>query len=148
MINEDTESIQAKVLSYGEILSSYIIHKILLKSSIDIELLDSISIIKTNNLNKKDVVIIELSSQNLIKEISKKEKDIYLMAGFIASDEKNSIKTLGRGGSDYTASLVASFLNANLLEIWTDVNGMYTANPSIVNQAKPIPKLSYQEAME
>ena len=148
MINEDTESIQAKVLSYGEILSSYIIHKILLKSSIDIELLDSISIIKTNNLNKKDVVNIELSSQNLIKEISKKEKDIYLMAGFIASDEKNSIKTLGRGGSDYTASLVASFLNANLLEIWTDVNGMYTANPSIVNQAKPIPKLSYQEAME
>ena len=148
MINEDTESIQAKVLSYGEILSSYIIHKILLKSSIDIELLDSTSIIKTNNLNKKDVVNIELSSQNLKEEISKKEKNIYLMAGFVASDEKNSIKTLGRGGSDYTASLVASFLNANLLEIWTDVNGMYTANPSIVTQAKPIPKLSYQEAME
>ena len=148
IINEDTESIQSKVLSYGEVLSSFIIHKILLKSNIDVELLESKSIIKTNNLNKKDIVNIELSSQNLLKEISKKEKDIYLMSGFIASDEKNVIKTLGRGGSDYTASLVASFLNANILEIWTDVNGMYTANPSIVNQAKPIPKLSYQEAME
>jgi len=148
MINEDTESIQSKVLSYGEVLSSFIIHKILLKSNIDVELLESRSIIKTNNLNKKDIVNIELSSQNLLREISKKEKDIYLMSGFIASNEKNVIKTLGRGGSDYTASLVASFLNANILEIWTDVNGMYTANPSIVNQAKPIPKLSYQEAME
>ena len=148
MINEDSESIQAKVLSYGEILSSNIIYKILIKSKINIELLDSKSIIKTKILNKKDVVNTELSKKNLLKKISVKEKNIYLMSGFIASDEKNNIKTLGRGGSDYTASLVASFLNANMLEIWTDVSGMYTANPQIVSQAKPIPKLSYKEAME
>lgn len=148
MINEDSESIQAKVLSYGEILSSNIIYKILIKSNINIELLDSKSIIKTKILNKKDVVNTELSKKNLLKEISEKEKNIYLMSGFIASDEKNNTKTLGRGGSDYTASLIASFLNADILEIWTDVSGMYTANPSIVSQAKPIPKLSYQEAME
>ena len=148
MINEDSESIQAKVLSYGEILSSNIIYKILIKYKINIELLDSKSIIKTKILNKKDVVNTELSKKNLLREISEKEKNIYLMSGFIASDEKNNIKTLGRGGSDYTASLVASFLNADILEIWTDVSGMYTANPQIVSQAKPIPKLSYKEAME
>ncbi len=148
IINEDSDGIQAKVLSYGEILSSNIIYKILLKNNINIELLDSTSIIKTKVLNKKDVVNIELSKKNILKEISKKDKNIYLMSGFIASDEKNTTKTLGRGGSDYTASLVASFINADILEIWTDVSGMYTANPSIVNQAKPIPKLSYQEAME
>ena len=148
IINEDSESIQAKVLSYGEILSSYIIYKILIKSKLNVELLDSKSIIKTKILNKKDVVNTELSKKNLLKEISEKEKNIYLMSGFIASDEKNNIKTLGRGGSDYTASLVASFLNADMLEIWTDVSGMYTANPQIVSQAKPIPKLSYKEAME
>ena len=148
MINEDSESIQAKVLSYGEILSSYIIYKILIKSKLNVELLDSKSIIKTKILNKKDVVNTELSKKNLLREISEKEKNIYLMSGFIASDEKNNTKTLGRGGSDYTASLVASFLNADMLEIWTDVSGMYTANPQIVSQAKPIPKLSYKEAME
>ncbi len=148
MINEDSDSIQAKVLSYGEILSSHIIHRILLKSNIDVELLDAKSLIKTKNLNKKDIVDVELSSKNVLKKISNKKKKIYMMSGFIASDEKNVIKTLGRGGSDYTASLIASFLNSDILEIWTDVNGMYTANPSIVSQAKPIPKLSYQEAME
>ena len=148
IINEDSESIQAKVLSYGEILSSNIIYKILIKSKLNIELLDSKSIIKTKILNKKDLVNTELSKKNLLREISEKEKNIYLMSGFIASDEKNNIKTLGRGGSDYTASLVASFLNADMLEIWTDVSGMYTANPQIVSQAKPIPKLSYKEAME
>ena len=148
IINEDSESIQAKVLSYGEILSSYITYKILIKSKLNVELLDSKSIIKTKILNKKDVVNTELSKKNLLREISEKEKNIYLISGFIASDEKNNIKTLGRGGSDYTASLVASFLNADMLEIWTDVSGMYTANPQIVSQAKPIPKLSYKEAME
>ena len=148
MINEDSDTIQAKVLSYGEILSSHIIHKILLKSNIDVKLLDAKTLIKTKYINKKDIVDTELSSKNVLKQVSKKKKKVYMMSGFIASDEKNIIKTLGRGGSDYTASLVASFLNSDILEIWTDVNGMYTANPSIVNQAKPIPKLSYQEAME
>ena len=148
MINEDSDSIQAKVLSYGEILSSHIIHRILLKSNIDVELLEAKSLIKTKKINKKDIVDLELSSKNVLKQISKKKKKVYMMSGFIASDEKNVIKTLGRGGSDYTASLIASFLDSDILEIWTDVNGMYTANPLIVSQAKPIPKLSYQEAME
>ena len=122
MINEDSDSIQAKVLSYGEILSSHIIHRILLKSNIDVELLEAKSLIKTKKINKKDIVDLELSSKNVLKQISKKKKKVYMMSGFIASDEKNVIKTLGRGGSDYTASLIASFLDSDILEIWTDVD--------------------------
>ena len=70
------------------------------------------------------------------------------MPGFIATDSNNEISNLGRGGSDYTASIMANYTNSKALEIWTDVSGMYTANPTIVNQAIPISKLSYYEAME
>jgi len=148
MINEDTKGVQAKILSYGELLSSEIIYRILLKSTIKVNLLDAKSIIKTKFINNKDIVDFEASSINTLKQISNKSNYVNLIAGFIASNEDNQIRTLGRGGSDYSASLLASFLNADILEIWTDVSGMYTANPSIVSQAKPIPKLSYHEAME
>jgi len=70
------------------------------------------------------------------------------MPGFIASSEDGNTTTLGRGGSDYTAAIVAGALNSSQLEIWTDVNGMFTANPKIVKQAQPIETISYQEAME
>ena len=70
------------------------------------------------------------------------------MPGFIASTEEGIGTTLGRGGSDYTAAILAGALDASELEIWTDVNGMFTANPKIVKQAQPISTISYQEAME
>ena len=71
-----------------------------------------------------------------------------LLPGYIASNENGETTTLGRGGSDYSAAIIASAINAEVLEIWTDVSGMYTAHPKIVAQAKPIDKLSYYEAME
>jgi aspartokinase/homoserine dehydrogenase 1 len=67
---------------------------------------------------------------------------------FISSSSDGINTTLGRGGSDYTAAIMAGALDATDLEIWTDVNGMYTANPKIVKQAQPIASISYQEAME
>jgi aspartokinase/homoserine dehydrogenase 1 len=70
------------------------------------------------------------------------------MPGFISSSSDGINTTLGRGGSDYTAAIMAGALDATDLEIWTDVNGMYTANPKIVKQAQPIASISYQEAME
>jgi aspartokinase/homoserine dehydrogenase 1 len=69
------------------------------------------------------------------------------MPGFISSSSDGINTTLGRGGSDYTAAIMAGALDATDLEIWTDVNGMYTANPKIV-KSKPIASISYQEAME
>jgi aspartokinase/homoserine dehydrogenase 1 len=73
---------------------------------------------------------------------------IVIMPGFISSSSDGINTTLGRGGSDYTAAIMAGALDATDLEIWTDVNGMYTANPKIVKQAQPIASISYQEAME
>jgi len=73
---------------------------------------------------------------------------VVVISGFIASSLDGITTTLGRGGSDYTAAILAGALNTNDLEIWTDVNGMYTANPKIVKQALPIATISYQEAME
>ena len=70
------------------------------------------------------------------------------MPGFIASSHDNKTITLGRGGSDFTASIIANILDANKLDIWTDVSGMFTANPKLVKQAIPISELSYEEAME
>jgi aspartokinase/homoserine dehydrogenase 1 len=73
---------------------------------------------------------------------------VVLFPGFIASSVDGNITTLGRGGSDYTAAIIAAAVKADVLEIWTDVNGMFTANPKIVKQAQPIETISYQEAME
>ncbi|MDX1472293.1 MAG: bifunctional aspartate kinase/homoserine dehydrogenase I, partial [Flavobacteriaceae bacterium] len=73
---------------------------------------------------------------------------LYIVPGFIAKSNKGESTTLGRGGSDYTAALMAAALEADFLEIWTDVSGVYTANPKTVKQAYPIEYLSYQEAME
>ena len=70
------------------------------------------------------------------------------MPGFVARNEEGTTTTLGRGGSDFSAAVLAHVLDSISLEIWTDVSGMYTANPKIVTQARPIPKLSYLEAME
>ena len=70
------------------------------------------------------------------------------MPGFIATDSNNEISNLGRGGSDYTASIMANYTNSEALEIWTDVSGVFSANPKIVKNSKAIESLSYKEAME
>src|SRR5690606_19555815 len=76
------------------------------------------------------------------------QSQINILPGFIALTLDGITTTLGRGGSDYTAAIIAGALDAEQLEIWTDVNGMFTANPKIVKQAQPITNISYQEAME
>src|SRR4029077_12910465 len=71
-----------------------------------------------------------------------------VVPGFVASDKNGITTTLGRGGSDYTAAILASAVNASVLEIWTDVSGMMTADPRLTANARIIPHISYQEAME
>ena len=80
--------------------------------------------------------------------LKKKYSSFLIFPGFIASSHDKKTTTLGRGGSDFSASILANIVNAKKLDIWTDVSGMYTANPKIVKQAKPISELSYEEAME
>ena len=83
-----------------------------------------------------------------IRLYSEHKAKITLVPGFVARNNAGENTTLGRGGSDFTAAILAHVLNAPSLEIWTDVSGMYTAHPRIVPQASPIPHLSYLEAME
>ena len=89
-----------------------------------------------------------MTNKNITSYFKSSNHAITILPGFISKSEDGEITTLGRGGSDYTAAIVAAALKAEELQIWTDVSGMFTANPKIVKQALPIKKLSYREAVE
>jgi bifunctional aspartokinase / homoserine dehydrogenase 1 len=136
------------ILSFGELLSSQIIAKALNQKIEKSNFKDSRQIIKTDNHFGKAVVNFDISNVLINEYFNKNINQVIVIPGFIASSTDGNNTTLGRGGSDYTAAIMASALDASQLEIWTDVNGMYTANPKIVKQSKPIETISYQEAME
>ena len=137
------------ISGFGELLSYYIIGKLGLQRGLDLELKDSREIITTQLIKLGSIQIDYNLTERKWKDFSEKTKNkIIIMPGFIARDNFGNNVTLGRGGSDFTASILASVANANALEIWTDVNGIYTANPKIVKQSFPIKFLSYKEAME
>jgi bifunctional aspartokinase / homoserine dehydrogenase 1 len=135
------------LLSFGEQLSTIIITETLKNRNVNAEYIDARNIIKTNSHFGFAEVDFPLSSQKIKSLITQSDK-IYCVTGFIASDSKGITTTLGRGGSDYTASILGSILDAKLIEIWTDVNGMMTADPRKVKNAFSIPDISYAEAME
>ncbi|CAM3318881.1 bifunctional aspartate kinase/homoserine dehydrogenase I [Zobellia roscoffensis] len=148
LIGETTPKLSDKIVSYGELLSSYIISEYFAQDGLNAGYVDSRELIKTNNINGKAMVNFDLTNANCETFFSKDNHEVVVMGGFIASSENGNSTTLGRGGSDYTAAIVAAAVNAEFLEIWTDVSGMYTANPKLVRQAKAIPHISYEEAME
>ncbi len=136
------------ILSFGERLSSVIINEFFKSGNIDSQLLDPRKLIKTDAQFGNAVVDLELSFSNIQKEFESHTL-VSICPGFLASSNiDNHTTTLGRGGSDYTAALIAAAVNAECLEIWTDVSGMMTANPKLVPLAHPIKELSYEEAME
>ena len=136
------------ILSFGELLSSYIIAEALKQIVPNAGYKDSRELIKTNSNFGKAVVNFERTNQLVTHYFSTTNNQVTVMPGFIASSQEGITTTLGRGGSDYTSAILAAAVDAVELEIWTDVNGMYTANPHIVKQAQPIATISYQEAME
>src|SRR5439155_10988970 len=89
-----------------------------------------------------------VSNKTISDYFSNSTASLFLLPGFIASDANGINTTLGRGGSDYTAAILAAAVDADVLEIWTDVSGMMTADPRVVANIKMIPQISYQEAME
>ncbi len=147
-LNELTSKSLSKILSFGEILSSNLIYNILKHKECDIELKDSRQIIFTKTVNDREVVDHDKSEKKTKVFLNENNSKNILIPGFIAQDEDGNTTTLGRGGSDFTASLLANYSNADELEIWTDVSGMFTAHPKLVSQAIPISNLSYHEAME
>ena len=150
MLRELTMRMQDRLISYGEILSSKIIAAAFEAEGVDQVWLDSRELIKTNSKYFNAVVDRSLTNQTIQAYFasSSNEHALYIAPGFIASDAEGNTTTLGRGGSDYTGAIYAAALKASVLEIWTDVSGMMTADPRMVQNAKEIPKISYQEAME
>ncbi len=136
------------IAGFGELLSSQIIATALQQSIPNSNFKDSRELIKTNSNFGKASVDFEVTNKLIADYFTSNKSQVVLLPGFIASSQDGNTTTLGRGGSDYTAAIIANGLKSESLEIWTDVNGMFTANPKIVKQAQPIESISYQEAME
>lgn len=148
MLRELTPRTRDLVLSYGERCSTFMISKIAGQDSDNTIFVNAADLIKTDSNFGQARVNIELT-EILIRDFYEQNKGKMLfVTGFIASNEEGRITTLGRGGSDYTAAIFGSALNASEIEIWTDVNGMMTADPRMVKKAFSLPELSYTEAME
>ncbi len=136
------------VLSFGERNSAFIISKALTQHGITSEYLDARNIIKTDKTFNNANVNFKLTEKAVKAHYKSHKSKVQIVTGFIASDVGGLTTTLGRGGSDYTASILASCLNAKKLEIWTDVDGVLTTDPRKVKKSFTVPKLSYREAME
>ncbi len=148
ILKEITPKTTAKVTSFGELLSSTIIYEILKYKALDVVLKDGRELIETQTINYKTSVNWEATQAKIDVFFKTNTSKTTLVSGFVAQDSEGKSSTLGRGGSDFSAAILAYALDAYILEIWTDVSGMYTANPKLVKQAAPIEKLSYFEAME
>ncbi len=133
-------------MSYGERLSSLIISKVIEGS----QLYDATKFIKTHKQFNNHIPDLGLSNELIRKTFSEMPPpEVAIVPGFISSSyDNNEITNLGRGGSDYTAAIIAAAMDASMLEIWTDVDGFMTADPKIINSAYVIEELSFTEAIE
>ena len=143
LINDLSAKTSDTIVSYGERLSSQIVSNVIRGA----QLFDSRKFIKTVQQFNKHIVDFELTNQ-LIAETFNPLPKVSLVPGFIASSVEGEVTNLGRGGSDYTASILASALDARVLEIWTDVDGFMTADPRVISSAYVIDRLTFTEAME
>lgn len=144
LIRDLSPKTSATIVSYGERLSSIIVATLINGA----QWFDSRQFIKTEKKHNKNILDAELTNK-LVCETFKEIPEVSLVPGFISSDKTTGeVTNLGRGGSDYTASILAAALNADVLEIWTDVDGFMTADPRVISSAYSINELSYVEAME
>ncbi|MEM6893638.1 MAG: bifunctional aspartate kinase/homoserine dehydrogenase I [Bacteroidota bacterium] len=148
LIGELTPKLSDRIVGYGELLSSYIISEFLKEEGLSAVFKDSRELIVTDASFGNAQVDFDSTLKQCREYFNKMNTDIVILPGFIAASKAGDYTTLGRGGSDFTAAIVAGCIAAESLEIWTDVSGMYTANPKWVKQAKYIPNISYEEAME
>ena len=148
LLAELSERTKDKIVSYGELISSQIIAAKLKAVGLNAEWKDSRELIFTDSNFGAALVNFSKTNAAIQKHFAVATSSLFILPGFISSDANGTTTTLGRGGSDYTAAIIAGAADASVLEIWTDVSGMMTADPRIVTNIKLIPKISYQEAME
>ena len=148
LLGELTPRSRDRIASYGEWISSQVIHARFLSEGLPVTWKDARELIVTNSSFTAAEVDFQLTNNKINEFFSRDQSHIYVIPGFIAASAAGVTTTLGRGGSDYTAAIIASAVHATTLEIWTDVNGMMTADPRLAVNARVIPHISYQEAME
>ncbi len=147
LVKERTPRTLDYIMSFGERLSAYIISEAFKDKGLSAEYLDARNVIRTDNQFGNAKVNFEITNK-LILDHFKHHTDVQVITGFIATSESGETTTLGRSGSDYTAAIFAGALQASALEVWTDVDGIMTADPRLVKKAFTVPQLSYEEAME
>jgi aspartokinase/homoserine dehydrogenase 1 len=147
LLQELSNKTLGKICSFGERLSSYIIANAA-KEILDATHKESRELIITNDYYLNAQVNFKITNEKINSFFKENKHQVTVLGGFISSNILGEITTLGRGGSDFSASIYAAALHAEELQIWTDVPGMFTANPRVVKQAYPISEISYEEAME
>ena len=148
LLSELSARTRDKIVSYGELLSSLIISARFTALDVPNDWVDSRDLIVTDSQFGHATVDFPLTNRRIHDFFQSARNNLFVFPGFIASDPNGITTTLGRGGSDYTAAILAAAANAAVVEIWTDVSGMMTADPRLVSNVKLIPHISYQEAME
>lgn len=148
LINELSPKTSDKLVSFGELLSSFIIAETMKSRGLSAERKNSQELVITNSNFTKAEVNYNITNKNISDYFNSSNQKITILPGFVSKSVNGEQTTLGRGGSDFTAAIIAAALNVEQLEIWTDVSGMFTTNPKVVKHAYPIKEISYQEAME
>lgn len=147
-LRELTAQTKDLVLSYGERCSTFMVSKIAAQQFPQAQFVNAADLIKTDSSFGHAKVNMELTEMLVRNYYYENTGRLLFVTGFISSNDAGRVTTLGRGGSDYTAAILGSALNAEEIQIWTDVNGMMTADPRLVKKAFSLPELSYTEAME
>jgi bifunctional aspartokinase / homoserine dehydrogenase 1 len=148
LLREISNRTTDRIASYGELLSSQIISAYLNCVHIKNKWKDSRELIKTDS-NYTRASVEFSTTNNLIAEFfASSDENVFVLPGFISADEQGNTTTLGRGGSDFTAAIIGAAIKASVVQVWSDVPGMMTADPRLVANAKVTEKISYQEAME
>lgn len=147
LIRELSLKTQDRIVSFGETLSSIIINDYFNDARLKSNWADAKQFIKTDSNYSRANVNFNKTTEE-VKVYFSVQANCWVCPGFVASNKNNETTTLGRGGSDYTAAILASILGSKQLEIWTDVSGMMTADPRLVSAAYAIKEISYEEAME
>ncbi|WP_029034185.1 bifunctional aspartate kinase/homoserine dehydrogenase I [Salinimicrobium terrae] len=148
LLNELSDRTRHVISGFGEILSSVIIAAYFRSLGDEVQFVDTRDLIVCKNLNEKIQVNYKKTYENITNFFAQNKSKLFVAPGFIARNEEGVPSTLGRGGSDFTAAIFAGALDAKSLLVYTDVDGMYTANPKIVPQAYSLKNISYEEAME
>jgi aspartokinase/homoserine dehydrogenase 1 len=148
LLKELSRQSQDFIMGFGERLSAAIIAEAMQASGLPAAYLDARKLIQTNSEFGDAKVNFELSNQNIREHFENLSAPLQVITGFVASTKEGKSSTLGRGGSDYTAAIFGAALQVQVIEIWTDVSGVLTADPRKVKSAFRIDQMSYQEAME